>query len=145
MEIHFIAYGTNIKTSELAKAFPEVKILGYTYLNNYALEFVGYDGHAIATLSKKRGAKTPVAVWDFPEELRYTIANYEPFPYLYKKKKVSVKIGKNKLYGYIYLNKQKLRHGKPSEDYLQVLRDGYKEAGFDEKLIDTALAEQPKD
>lgn len=145
MEKYFIAYGTNIKTSELTKSFPEVKILGYTYLNNYALEFVGYDGHAIATLTKKKGAKTPVAIWDFPEELRYTITNYEQFPYLYKHKNVSVKIGKMKVHGIIYITKQNLRHGTPSEEYMQVLKQGYKEAGFDEKLLDEALKVQPKD
>ncbi len=145
MEKYFIAYGTNINTAELAKAFPEVKILGYTYLYNYALEFVGFDGHAVATLVKKHGAKTPVAVWDFPEELRYTIANYEPFPYMYKKIKVNVKIEKQKLSGVVYVTKQKLQHGTPSPEYLQILKQGYKEAGFDESLIDTALKQQPKD
>lgn len=146
MEKYFIAYGTNIKTSELTKSFPEVKILGYGYLHNYALEFVGYDEHAIATVVKKKGAKTPVAIWEFPKELRSTLSNYEAFPYLYKRLKATAVVGgKTKMRGEIYVTKQNLRHGTPSKEYLQTLRDGYKEAGFDEKLIDEALKEQPKD
>ncbi len=145
MTKYFIAYGTNIRTSELTKSFPDAKILGYGYIHNYALEFVGYDGHAIATLTKKHGAKTPVAVWEFPPELRFTIANYEPFPYLYKRIPVTALVGKTKMRGEVYITKQKLRHGIPSNEYLEVLRQGYREAGFDENLIDQALREQPKD
>ncbi len=145
MDKYFIAYGTNIKYGELTKYFPEAKILSYGYIKNYALEFVGYDGHAIATLVKKRGAKAPVAVWEFPPELRFTIANFEPFPYLYKRIKVTAIVGKTKMRGEIYITKQKLRHGTPSDEYLAILKAGYKEAGFDENLIDQALKEQPKD
>ncbi len=146
MEKYFIAYGTNINYNELTKAFPDAKILSYGYIQNYALEFVGYDGHAIATLAKKRGAKTPVAIWEFPPELRFTIANFEPFPYLYKRIKVTAIVGgKTKMRGEVYVTKQKLRHGRPSEEYLNTLRAGYREAGFDENLIDQTLKEQPTD
>ena len=142
MEKYFIAYGTNIKTSEISKYFTQAKILGYGYLNDYAMQFVGYDEHAIATLVKKKGAKTPVAVWEFPLADRNTLANYEAFPYLYKRVSATAIInGKKKLRGEIYVTRQNLRNGKPSQEYIDVLKLAYKEAGFDPKLIDEALKE----
>ncbi|MBQ7977023.1 MAG: gamma-glutamylcyclotransferase [Clostridia bacterium] len=146
MEKYFIAYGTNIKADELAKSYPGAKILGYGFLHNYALEFVGYDEHAIATVTKKKGVMTPVAVWEFPKELRSTLTNFEDFPYLYKRIKVTAYVGgKTKMRGEIYVTKQNLRHGTPSKEYLEALREAYREAGFDEKMLDEALKEQPKD
>ena len=142
MEKYFIAYGTNIKTSEISKYFTQAKMLGYGYLNDYAMQFVGYDEHAIATLVKKKGAKTPVAVWKFPLADRNTLANYEAFPYLYKRINATAIInGKQKLHGEIYVTKQNLRNGKPSKEYLDTLRAAYEEAHFDPKLIDAALKE----
>ena len=142
MEKFFIAYGTNIKASEISKFFTEAKLLGYGYLNDYAMQFVGYDEHAIATLVKKKGARTPVAVWRFPLADRTTLANYEAFPYLYKRINATAVInGKQKLKGEIYITKQNLRNGKPSQEYLDVLRSAYEEAHFDTKLIDIALKE----
>ncbi len=145
MKEYFIAYGTNIKASEISKYFSQAKLLGYGYLNNYAMEFVGYDDHAIATLVKKTGARTPVAVWHFPLADRNTLANFEAFPYLYKRIKATAIInGKTKFHGEIYVTKQKLRNGTPSKEYLDALKAAYKEANFDPKLIDDALKEQQK-
>ena len=145
MEKYFIAYGTNIKADELAKSFPEAKILSYGYVKNYTVQFVGYDGHAIVTAVKKRGEKMPVAIWDFPKNMRYTLSNFEQFPYLYERKSVTAHVGKMKMRGEIYVTKQKLRYGKPSEKYLQTLKNAYVEAGFDPQILDDALAKQPKE
>ncbi len=143
MQKYFIAYGTNILSDELAKSFPEAKIISYGYVKNYALEFVGYNGHAIAVAVKKKGEKLPVAIWDFPKEMRHTLSNFESFPYLYERKTVTAHVGKMRLKGEIYIPKQELNYGNPSNEYLQTLRDAYQEAGFNPQLIDLALSRQP--
>lgn len=143
MQKYFIAYGTNIKSDELAKSFPEAKIISYGYVKNYALEFVGYNGRAIAVAVKKRGERLPVAIWDFPKEMRHTLTNFEAFPYLYQRKTVTAHVGKMRLRGEIYVTKQKLNYGKPSTEYLNTLKEAYAEAGFNPQLIDIALSRQP--
>ena len=50
-----------------------------------------------------------------------------------------------KFRGEIYITKQKLRHGKPSEEYLNTLKEAYVEAGFDPKMLDIAIEKQPKE
>ena len=145
MKKYFIAYATNIKADELTKSVPEAKIISYGYVKNYCLQFVGYDGHAIATAVKKRGEKLPVAVWDFPIEMRNMLTNFEQFPYLYERKKVTAHVGKFKMRGEIYVTKQDLRYGTPSEEYLEALKKAYKEAGFNTQLIEKALNNQPKE
>jgi len=139
MSEYFFAYGTNISQDELNKHCPGAVLIGYGMLNNYMLEFRGYTGHAIAQICKKKGEVLPVAIWELPPESRYTIENYEKFPYLYKRQKAKAVLRGQKVTGIIYINKQDLPVSEPDEKYLAVLRQAYKQADFDEYYIDSAL------
>ncbi len=141
---YFFAYGTNISKDILTKNCPGAELVGYGMLNNYVLEFRGYNNHAIANLAKQKNEVLPVAVWDMPPESRYTIDNFEKFPYLYKHKRVKAVINGKKIKGIIYILKQELPHGTPSEDYLQTLRNAYQSAEFDEYYINSALERNKK-
>ena len=136
---YFFAYGTNIAQSELDKHCPGATLIGYGMLNNYMLEFRGYTGHAIAHLAKKKGEVLPVTIWELPPESKYTIENYEKYPYLYKKVKLKAIMNGKKIKGIVYLTKQELPESMPSEEYLQALRQAYIEADFDEYYINSAL------
>ena len=139
MNKYFFAYGTNIAQSELDKHCPGAILLGYGMLNNYMLEFRGYSEHAIAHITKKKGEVIPVTIWELPPESKYTIENYEKFPYIYKKQKVKAIMNGTKIKGIIYLTKQDLPQGMPSEEYLNTLREAYIQADFDEYYINSAL------
>ena len=80
MEKYFIAYGTNINYNELTKAFPDAKILSYGYIQNYALEFVGYDGHAIATLAKSVVRRHLLRFGSSRQSLGLQLQTSSPFP-----------------------------------------------------------------
>ncbi len=142
---YYIAYGSNINKRILLSMIPEAKIVSYGYLEGYKLNFVGYDGHAIATINKSRKSKVPVAIWDFPLELRYAISNFEKYPYMYQRKAVKVNIGDKKIKGDVYIPKQQLDFGKPSKEYLDVLKEGYIVGGFDINILMNMLSEQEKE
>lgn len=139
MSKYFFAYGTNITQTELDKHCPGATLVGYGMLNNYRLEFRGYSGHAIAHLAKKKGEVLPVTIWELPPESKYTIENYEKFPYIYKKEKIKALMNGKKVKGIVYLNKQELPQGMPSEEYLNALKQAYAEVDFDEYYINSAL------
>ena len=92
-------------------------------------------------MEKKRGAEIPVAVYELEPEGRFTIDNYEKFPYNYAKKKVVAMLNGEKKKGFIYILKKKLEPGVPSEAYMNALRAAYWEADMDQIYIDNALKE----
>jgi len=139
MNDYFFAYGTNISSEELQKHCEGAELIGFGMLNNYALEFRGYNDHAIAHIFKKKNEVIPVAVWKLPPESRYTIDNFEKFPYLYKHEKVKAIINGKKIKGIVYILKQNLPLGIPNKEYLNSLRQAYKTASFDEYYINSAL------
>lgn len=140
-KITMFAYGTNISQEQMLSHCPNAVLLGYGTLLNYELKFQGFRKHAIANLVKKRGAELPIAVYELEPEGRFTIDNYEKFPYNYAKKKAVAILNGQKIKGYIYVLKKKLEGGIPSDAYLNALRAAYWEADMDPVYIDNALKE----
>ena len=140
-KIVMFAYGTNISQEQMLNHCENAVLLGYGTLPNYQLKFQGFRKHAIANLEKKRGAEIPVAVYELEPEGRFTIDNYEKFPYNYAKKKVVAMLNGEKKKGFIYILKKKLEPGVPSEAYMNALRAAYWEADMDQIYIDNALKE----
>ena len=139
MSKYFFAYGTNISQTELNKHCPGAEMVGHGMLNGFMLEFRGYDGHGVAHIVRKKGEVLPITIWDLPPESRYTIENYEKFPYIYKRVKAKAIMNGKKVAGIMYLTKQELPLGMPSEGYLNALKQAYAEADFDEYYITSAL------
>ncbi|MBQ7603026.1 MAG: gamma-glutamylcyclotransferase [Clostridia bacterium] len=139
MSNYLFAYATNISEAEMHKHCPNAVFRGYGLLNGFKLEFCGYTGHAIATLTKDRNSSVNVAVWEMMPEDYYTIGNFEQFPYMYKREKVSVLLYGRKLKGDVYLLRQQLSKGMPSQEYLDLLNNAYIEAGWSTDVIKNAL------
>lgn len=135
------AYGTNVSQSEMKSHSQNAMFIGYGEINNMALKFRGFQGHAIATLEKQKGAKVPVAIYDITQSDRFTIDNFEKFPYAYVRKKAKATLNGKLLKGNIYTLKIKLEPNIPNDEYLKALRLAYFEAGFDDQPIDDAIKE----
>ncbi len=135
------AYGTNISQTEMKSHSENAMFIGYGELENFSLKFRGFQGHAIATLEKQKGAKVPIAIYDLTQADRFTIDNFEKFPYAYIRKKVKTTINGKTLKGNIYILKIKLEPNLPNDEYIKALRLAYFEAGFDDEPIDEAIRE----
>lgn len=140
-KIIFFAYGTNIAQKEMLSHCENSVLLGYGKLLDYELHFQGYKRHGVASVSKKRGAELPVAIYEMQPEGRFTIDNFEKFPYKYKRVKAVASFNGEKIKGQIYVLKQRLPDNMPSEAYIRSLKSAYWEADFDATIIDKALAE----
>ncbi|MBR1925601.1 MAG: gamma-glutamylcyclotransferase [Clostridia bacterium] len=141
LNITFFAYGTNISQSEMKSHSESAVFIGYGELENFELKFRGFPNHAIATIQKKKGARLPIAIYDLMPTDRFTLDNFEKFPYAYKKQKVKALFNGKPITGYIYFLKIKLDPQIPSDEYIKALRLAYFEAGFDDKIIDDAILE----
>ncbi len=137
-KILLFAYGTNIAQSQMLSHCDNSVLLGYGTLLDYELKFEGFKRHAIANLVKKRNSELPVAIYEVQPEARFTIDNFEKFPYKYKKLKAHAIFNGQKVKGWIYILKQKLPPNVPGEAYLKALHNAYWEADFDQDIIDNA-------
>lgn len=144
MTNYLFAYATNISEAEMHKHCPNAVFRGYGLLNGFRLDFCGYTGHAIATLTKDRNSSINVAVWEMMPEDYYTIGNFEQFPYMYKRERVSALLYGRKIKGDVYLLRQQLQLGIPNKEYCDALRNAYLEAGLSLGMIDDALKRAQK-
>ncbi len=139
--ITLFAYGTNISKSEMASHSENAMFIGYGELLNFELKFRGFQDHAIATLEKKRGAVLPVAIYDITPTDRFTMDNFEKFPYAYQRIKAKARLNGKIIKGQVYVLKIKLQKEIPNSEYLKALRMAYLEADFDDIYIDEAIKE----
>ena len=137
--ITLFAYGTNISQSEMKNHSPTAMFIGYGELLDFELVFRGFQGHAIATLEKQRGAKLPIAIYDLTPVDRFTMDNFEKFPYAYQRINAKAILNGRVIKGVVYTLKIDLPAGIPNEAYIKALRMGYFEADLDDKYIDNAL------
>lgn len=145
MADYMFAYGTNILEEEMHVHCPNAIFRGFGVLQGYTLSFCGYTEHAVANLRKQKGASINVAVWEMSPEDYYTIDNFEKFPYLYKREKVSVQLYGEKIKGNVYVLKQNLPSNMPSEEYLNFLKDCYKRAKLSLDVINNAIQNVSKE
>ncbi len=139
--ITLFAYGTNISREEMKSHSENALFIGYGELHDFELKFRGFPGHAIATLEKKKGATLPVAIYDLTPTDRFTIDNFEKFPYAYVRLKAKATLNGKILKGFVYVLKIKLQPGIPNDEYMKAFRLAYFEADFDDTYIDNAIVE----
>lgn len=139
--ITLFAYGTNILQEEMKSHSPTAVFIGYGELLNFRLVFQGFQGHAIANIKPEKGVNLPIAIYDLTPADRFTIDNFEKFPYAYERVLAKAILNGKVIKGFVYLLKLNLPAGVPNDEYLKALRMSYFEADFDDKYIDEALRE----
>ena len=138
----YIAYGSNMNLEQMQQRCPTARVVASMYLEDYRLRFMGRDFHAVATIEPSADDLVPVTIWEiYPDDER-NLDIYEGYPHLYRKETLRLKFGKKTLPAMVYIiNGEKMLYGQPSEDYFNVIREGYISAGFDPKLLHQAVAE----
>lgn len=139
-----VAYGSNLNLRQMAMRCPTAKVYGKGMLKGYRLLFKGQMDNAYCTIEKKRGGKVPVVVWELQPEDERALDFYEGYPKFYTKEdlKVTMEDGTTiTAMVYIMTNEvlDRIHINLPSRSYLNIVKEGYKAAGFDKKFIDEAL------
>ena len=138
----YIAYGSNMNLEQMQRRCPTAKVVTSIYLEGYRLRFMGRDFHAVATIEPSADDLVPVTIWEIHPEDERSLDIYEGYPHLYRKETLQLKFGKKTLPAMAYIiNEEKMLYGQPSENYFNVIREGYVSAGFDPKLLHQAVAE----
>lgn len=137
------AYGSNLNVKQMKKQCPTAKAAGTTEINNFVLVFKGFGGTAVATLEPLKGSVVPIALWEIQDQDEQYMDRYEGYPDLYRKELVELMMDNQLQKVMIYLMDERYPYGTPSPWYVDVIQEGYRDHGFDERILFDAV-EQAK-
>lgn len=140
----YIAYGSNLNLEQMAYRCPTAKVYGKGFLKDYRLLFKGLSRNAYCTIEKFKGKKVPVLIWELKKVDEQALDRYEGYPNFYKKQNLELELETGeKIEAMVYIMtdkmKERIQINTPSSSYLNSVKKGYKDAGFDQKVLKEAL------
>ena len=129
----YFAYGSNLNHFQMKRRCKDSVFLKKFELKGYRLNF--RSKYRAADIEKKKNSIVPGALFEISKSDEKKLDVYEDFPILYKKMYFNY-YGK-KVMTYIMVNKTKFRY--PTERYLNVIKQGYKDCKLDIRHLIKAL------
>ncbi len=129
----YFAYGSNLNHFQMKRRCKDSIFLKKYELKGYKLIF--RSKYKVADIEKKSLSSVPGALFEISKVDEKKLDIYEDFPILYKK--LYFKYYNKKVMTYIMTNKTKFKY--PSEKYLNVIKQGYKDCKLDKKYLFKAL------
>ena len=131
--IYYFAYGSNLHHVQMKRRCPKCKFIKKMILKDYDLTFRSKYG--AADIQKKKGKKVYGALYIISKVAEKRLDIYEEYPTLYKKK--FFKYQGKKIMTYIMPKKTKLV--PPTNRYLNIIKQGYKDCKLNTKSLKIAL------
>ena len=131
--IYYFAYGSNLHHLQMKKRCPKCQFIKKMILNNYNLTF--RSSYGAADIQKKFGKKVYGALYIISKSAEKRLDAYEEFPILYKKKYFNYQ-GKRVM---TYIMPKKTKLVPPTERYLNIIKQGYRDCNLNIKSLNTAL------
>lgn len=135
----YLAYGSNLNLPQMAVRCPGAAVVGKSELKDYELLFRGSRRNAVATLEPKEGSSVPVLIWEINGRNERELDRYEGYPRLYGKQWMDVLLDGKQMAAMIYLMMPGHEYGIPSEEYADIIWEGYESAGFDTQILEAAI------
>ncbi len=125
----YFAYGSNLNHFQMKRRCKDSIFVKKFELKGYKLNF--RSKYRAADIEKKRNSYVPGALFEISKSDEKKLDVYEDFPILYKK--MYFKYYNKKVMTYIMNKKTKFRY--PTERYLNVIKQGYKDCKLDNKFL----------
>lgn len=135
----YVAYGSNLNKRQMSERCPGAKFVGAGLIHGYELQFKGLYSSAFATIEPRRGASVPVGVWEIQDTDEWSLDVYEGYPRHYFKETVRVELDETMIDAMVYVMNRNATFGIPSVHYYGVIKEGYKDCGLDESVLNQAL------
>ena len=130
---YYFAYGSNLHHLQMKRRCPNCRFIKKIALHNYNLTF--RSKHGAADIEKKMGGKVYGGLYVISKTAERKLDIYEEYPILYKK--MFFRHGNKKIMTYIMIKKTKLV--SPTTQYLNVIKQGYKDCRLSMKSLNAAL------
>lgn len=139
----YIAYGSNLNVSQMMYRCPDAKYFGTADIKDYELLFKGSRTGSYLTIEPKAGSHVPVGVWEVSAEDEFNLDMYEGYPTFYYKKNMVLDIdtghGIERRKVFVYIMHETNPLGIPSAHYVETCLEGYRNFGFDSKVLKDAV------
>ena len=129
----YFAYGSNLNHFQIKRRCKDSVFLKKYELKNFRLNF--RSKYRAADIEKKKNSIVPGALFEISKSDEKKLDVYEDFPTLYTK--IYFKYYNKKVMTYIMLKKTEFRY--PTEKYLNVIKQGYKDCNLDKSYLTKAL------
>tara|TARA_B100000401_G_scaffold391667_1_gene298521 strand:+ start:523 stop:927 length:405 start_codon:yes stop_codon:yes gene_type:complete len=129
----YFAYGSNLNHFQMKRRCKDSIFLKKYELKGYKLNF--RSQYRAADIERKKKSIVQGALFEISKSDEKKLDVYEDFPILYTK--MYFKYYKKKVMTYIMNKKTKFRY--PTEKYLNVVKQGYKDCKLDKKYLIKAL------
>ena len=130
---YYFAYGSNLHHLQMKRRCPNCRFIKKIVLHNYNLTFRSKYG--AADIEKKADGKVYGGLYVISKAAERKLDIYEEYPILYKK--MFFRHGNKKIMTYIMIKKTKLV--SPTTQYLNVIKQGYKDCRLSMKSLNAAL------
>ena len=129
----YFAYGSNLNHFQMKRRCKDSFFLKKYELKGYRLNF--RSKYRAADIEKKKNFIVPGAIFEISKSDEKKLDVYEDFPTLYTK--MYFKYYNKRVMTYLMVKKTKFRY--PTERYLNVIKQGYKDCKLDKKYLIKAL------
>ena len=129
----YFAYGSNLNHFQIKRRCKDSVFLKKYELKIYRLYF--RSKYRAADIEKKKNSIVPGALFEISKSDEKKLDVYEDFPTLYTK--IYFKYYNKKVMTYIMVKKTQFRY--PTEKYLNVIKQGYKDCNLDKSYLTKAL------
>ena len=129
----YFAYGSNLNHFQMKRRCKDSFFLKKYELKGYKLNF--RSKYRAADIEKKKNSIVPGALFEISKSDEKKLDIYEDFPILYKK--IYFNYYNKKVMTYIMSKKTEFRY--PTERYLNVIKQGYKDCNLDTSYLIKAL------
>lgn len=136
----YVAYGSNMNTAQMAHRCATACLVGTGVMHDYELIFRGTQNAAVATIEPKKNGVVPVTIWLIEAEDERTLDVYEGFPNFYTKQDVTFYMGNFQQKGMAYIMAKKYGINLPSENYFNIILDGYIQNSLDTEVFFEAVS-----
>ena len=129
----YYAYGSNLNLFQMKRRCKDSVFLKKYELKGYRLNF--RSKYRAADIEKSKNSLVPGALFEISKSDEKKLDVYEDFPVLYKK--LYFKYYNKKVMTYIMSKKTQFRY--PTDRYLNIIKQGYKDCNLDKKFLIKAL------
>ena len=129
----YFAYGSNLNHFQMKRRCKDSIFLKKINLKDFTLTF--RSEYRAADIEKKKYSIVPGALYEISKSDEKKLDLYEDYPILYKK--YYFNYYDKKVMTYIMTNKKSFRY--PTERYLNVIKQGYKDCKLNKKYLNKAL------
>ena len=129
----YFAYGSNLNLFQMKRRCKDSVFLKKYELKGYRLNF--RSKYRAADIEKNKNSSVPGAIFEISKSDEKKLDVYEDYPILYKK--LYFPYYNKKVMTYTMVNKTEFRY--PTERYLNVVKQGYKDCNLDMNILNKAL------